>query len=161
MKEEVLIETDKEYCLTGSSRPVSNLIGYARWIYIIFGVIFLGIGAIGTVLPLIPTTPFVVLAAICFSKSSPKIHAWFLSTKFYKRNIDCFVRNRAMTIKSKVTLLISITLFMATSFYAMIVFNAPLVAQVILIIVWVCHILYFGFKIKTTGGEDIAKKVSH
>jgi hypothetical protein len=53
--------------------------GSARLILLAFGWIFLSLGIIGAFLPIMPTTPFALLAAYCFSKSSPKLHQWILS----------------------------------------------------------------------------------
>ena len=134
-------------CMAGRSSPVSSPVKY---VYIIFGVFFFSLGAIRTVLPLIPTTPLIILAAICFGKSSRKLHMWCVSTKFYKSNVDSFVKKRAMTIKAKVFLLTTITAVMGLSFYTMIAFSAPIVAKIVLIVLWLCHMAYFGFVVKIT-----------
>ena len=148
---------DKADCSTGELNPVSSSgisradVGkYAKFIYIIFGVIFFGLGVIGTVLPLLPTTPLIVLAAVCFGKSSHKLHTWCVSTKFYKNNVDSFVKKRSMTIKSKAILLLTITIVMGLSFVTMTVFSAPMVARIILIVIWLSHMVYFGIITKTT-----------
>ena len=117
--------------------------------YIVFGLLFFVLGVIGTVLPLIPTTPLIVLAAVCFAKSSKKLHFWFVSTRIYRKTIDGFVRSRTMTLKAKIILLTTITAVMSLSFAVMIAVNAPLVIRIILAVVWLLHVLYFGFKVKT------------
>ena len=148
MEREVFLPNDSKGCTTGLENPVSSPVKY---VYIMFGVLFTGIGAIGTVVPLIPTTPFIVFAAICFGRSSPKLHTWFVSTGFYKKNINRFIQNRSMTIKAKVLLLSSITVFMGLSFVTMVFLNAPLFVKIILFVIWLCHIVYFGFKVKTVA----------
>jgi len=145
MDREVSLQNNNGYT-TESKSPVSYP---AKFIYIVFGVFFVGIGVIGTIVPLIPTTPFMVFAAICFGKSSPKLHTWFVSTGFYKKSINRFIQSRSMTIKAKLILLGSITLFMGLSFLTMVFLSAPLFAMVILIVIWLCHVVYFGFKVKT------------
>ena len=120
-----------------------------RYLYIVFGVLFFGLGAAGTVLPLIPTTPFILFSAVCFSKSSERLHAWCISTKFYQNTVDGFVKNRTMPIKAKVTLLVTVTVVMGLSFVVLTIFNTPVTARVILAIVWVCHVVYFGVIVKT------------
>jgi len=120
-----------------------------KYVYIALGFLFLGLGAAGVVLPLIPTTPLVLLAAVCFGKSSNKLHSWFISTRFYKNNVAGFVEKRAMTIKTKVKLLVTITVFMGFSFFIMRIVSALFVPQVVLAVVWILHVLYFGFKVKT------------
>jgi len=120
-----------------------------KLLFIVLGFVFLGLGVVGTVLPMVPTTPFVLLAAICFGKSSQKLHTWFLSTRFYRRNLESFVEKRGMTVKTKLTILCVITFFMGISFITMFMLSAPVFARIILAIVWLCHVLYFGFKVET------------
>jgi len=129
-----------------SPRIVSNL---SKCIYIAVGMLSLGLGIAGTALPFIPTTPFVLLTAICFGKSSDKLHNWFLSTRFYRRNLDSFAKGRGMTIRAKIKLLIAVSVFMGISFVVMHIMSAPLAARIVLAVVWLCHVLYFGFKVKT------------
>ena len=49
-------------------------------LYIIFGCISVGLGAAGTVVPVLPTFPFLMLAAFCFARSSEKLNSWLKST---------------------------------------------------------------------------------
>jgi len=120
-----------------------------KLIYTVFGIIFFGLGIIGTVIPLIPTTPLILLSAVCFAKSSQKLHTWCISTNFYRNNAESFITKRSMTIKSKLTLLSVITLIMGLSFITMITFQTPLPIRIILAAIWLCHMIYFGFIIKT------------
>ena len=149
-----ITENNNTGCLTGQASPVKNP-AYSsetnplKVVYILLGVFFLAIGAIGTILPMIPTTPLVLLAAVCFGKSSQKLHKWFLSTGLYKRTIEGFIRNRTMTIKAKIILLISITAVMSLSFATMVIFHVPLLVRILLLIIWLFHMLYFGVKVKT------------
>jgi len=117
--------------------------------YIVFGIISFGLGTVGTVIPLIPTTPFILLSAVCFGKSSQRLHAWCVSTKFYHNNVEPFVTNRAMTLKSKVFLLSVITIVMGLSFLIMTIFHVPVPVRIILGVIWLCHVIYFGFRVKT------------
>ena len=100
-------------------------------------------------MPFIPSTPFFLLTAICFGKSSDRLHDWFISTRFYRRNLESFVQKRAMTIKTKCALLVAVTVFMGFSFAVMLIMSAPLAPRAILAVVWLCHVLYFGFMVKT------------
>ena len=54
-----------------------------RLVWTGFGCVFLALGAIGVVLPLIPTTPFLLLAVFCFARSSPRLHDWILEHRTF------------------------------------------------------------------------------
>jgi len=125
-----------------------------RILYLVLGFVFLGIGAIGAVLPLLPCTVFLLAAAFFFAKSSKRLHYWFTSTDLYKKNLESYVENRAMTIKTKLTIICSITFTMAIGFIMM---DKVPVGRIFLAIVWICHLLYFIFGIKTVQnkGETI------
>ena len=77
-----------------------------RIIWMLGGFLAMGIGAVGVALPVLPTTPFLLLASFCLAKGSDRFHRWFTGTKLYKRHLESFVKNRAMTLKTKFSLLI-------------------------------------------------------
>ena len=72
-------------------------------VYIILGFVFLAIGGIGALLPILPTTPFLLLASFFFTRGSKRFNNWFISTKIYKNNIESFIQSRSMTLKVKVS----------------------------------------------------------
>lgn len=74
-------------------------------VYIVLGFIAMIIGSIGIVLPVLPTTPFLLVAAVCFAKGSKKLDAWFKKTKLYKNHLEDFVNNREMKMNTKVYIL--------------------------------------------------------
>lgn len=122
-----------------------------KLLYLILGLIFLVIGTIGAVLPMLPSVIFLLIAAFFFAKSSQKIHNWFLSTNLYKKNLESYAKKRAMTVKTKIGLVISITITMSIGFIMM--YRVP-IGRLILFVVWICHILYFIFGIKTIKNEE-------
>lgn len=65
------------------------------------GVLFLVVGAVGAVLPLLPTTPFVLLAAGCFAKSSPRMHAWLLRSELFGPVLRNWEQNRCMPRRAR------------------------------------------------------------
>lgn len=120
-------------------------------IYITIGCVGLGLGALGAVLPLLPAFPFLMLAAVCFGKSSERLHKWFVGTKLYKNNLESYVKGRGMTWKTKIRIIIIVTITMSVGFIMM---NAVPVGRIILCGVWVFHVLYFVFRVKTVKSEQ-------
>lgn len=117
-----------------------------KGLYLTLGCVGLGLGALGAVLPLLPAFPFLLLAAWSFAKSSPKLHAWFLRTKLYKNNLESFVKGQGMTRKTKVRIMILVTILMTIGFVMM---NQVPIGQIVLAGVWLFHIFYFSFGVKT------------
>ena len=117
-----------------------------KLLYVILGCIGLALGAVGAVLPLLPAFPFLLLAAFCFAKSSEKLHRWFTGTKLYKNNLESYVKGQGMTWKTKIRIMITVTVLMSIGFIMM---HAVPVGRIVLAWVWVFNILYFVFRVKT------------
>ena len=117
-----------------------------RGLLIVVGCIGVVLGAIGAILPLIPAFPFLLLATICFTKSSKRLHNWFVSSKLYKSNLESFVNGKGMTWKTKIRIMILVTILMTVGFIMM---NQVVVVRIVLMFVWLFHIIYFTFGIKT------------
>lgn len=92
-----------------------------------------------------------MLAAFCFAKSSEKLHNWFISTRLYKKNLEGFVQGKGMTVKTKVRIMLTVTILMSIGFIMM---HAVPVGRIVLGIVWLFHVLYFIFGIKTLKLEE-------
>ncbi|MCI6120227.1 MAG: YbaN family protein [Lachnospiraceae bacterium] len=88
-------------------------------IWMAAGVVFLVIGAVGVALPVLPTTPFLLLASFCLAKGSRRLHEWFVGTQLYQNHLDSFVRNRAMTLKTKLGILFPASVMLLLAFAAM------------------------------------------
>lgn len=124
-----------------------------RVLFIALGFIFLGVGAVGIVVPILPTTPFLLLASFFFAKGSKRFHDWFLSTKLYKRYLESFVKSRAMTLKGKLTILIPVSCMLIITF----ILVNNIYARVVLIVLFISKYVYFFTQIKTVSEEELAK----
>jgi hypothetical protein len=98
------------------------------------------------VLPILPTVPFFLVTVFCFTQSSKRLHDWFIGTKMYKKHLESFVEKRGMTLRTKLTILTSVTILMTIGFIMM---SRVPVGRVVLAIVWICHVIYFVFGVKT------------
>ncbi|WP_153795626.1 DUF454 family protein, partial [Paenibacillus polymyxa] len=72
-------------------------------IYITLGFLFLALGVIGVVVPLLPTTPFLLLATFFFMRGSERIHQWFSNTSLYHKYLESFVQTRSLKLSTKIT----------------------------------------------------------
>lgn len=114
------------------------------------GIVLTGLGAVGAVVPLLPAFPFLMGAMFCFARSSERFHTWFLNSRLYKNNLESYVKQRAMTVKTKLTLMTSLTIAMSIGFFLM---GQVPVGRIILAFVWLFHIFFFLFGIKTIKAE--------
>ena len=124
-------------------------------LYIILGCVGVGLGAVGAIIPMLPAFPFLMLAAFCFARSSDKLHNWFVSTKLYQENLADFVAGKGMTKKTKVRIMVTVTLLMSVGFIMM-GLKGIVTGCVVLGCVWLFHIIYFIFGIKTIPTAEVA-----
>lgn len=119
--------------------------------FIVLGCVSLALGTIGIVLPILPTVPFYLLTAFCFANSSERLHDWFIHTTVYKKYIGSYFRRRGMTKKAKCLLIGTVTAIMVPGFILM---DKVPVGRAIMLVVWVGHIFYFGFKVQTITQQE-------
>lgn len=115
-------------------------------LWMALGFIGLGLGAVGAAVPLLPAFPFLLLAALSFARSSRRLHGWFIGTRIYKDNLESYLKGRGMTRGAKLRMSLTLSLTMGVGLYMM---RRVPVGQIILGIVWVCHVLYFVYGIRT------------
>lgn len=114
-------------------------------IFVIVGFISLLLGIIGTVLPILPTVPFLLLTSYCFARGSNKFEVWFKSSKIYKKYLEDFILNKSMTLKQKIYISTFADIMIA---FPLIILN-NLYIKLFLIIIIIFKYYYFIFKIKT------------
>lgn len=69
--------------------------------YIVAGSLFLVLGAIGIIVPVLPTTPFLLLSAACYYKGSEKLHRWMLNNKWFGSYIKNYKEGKGMLLRTK------------------------------------------------------------
>ena len=126
-------------------------------LYIALGCLSLGIGSLGAVLPLLPAFPFLLLAAFCFGRSSEKLHTWFIGTKLYKDNLESYIQGKGMTKKTKVRIMVTVTLLMSIGFVMM---HQVTLGRIVLACVWIFHIVYFIFGVRTLKPDQTPDTMS-
>ena len=109
------------------------------------GFLAMGLGMIGVVLPVLPTTPFLLLASFCLAKGSERFHKWFTGTKLYQKHLDSFVKNRAMTLKTKLCILFPASGMLILALIAM----SNFYGRMLIVFLIVFKYLYFFTKIET------------
>lgn len=114
-------------------------------LYIILGFTFFALGAVGALIPVLPTTPFLLLASFFFAKGSEKFNRWFMSTKLYKNHLESFYEHRSMTRKTKVSLLTFATSMMLLSLLVM----PNLYGKIFMLGMILFLHYYFHFRIRT------------
>lgn len=124
-----------------------------KFLYVTIGIISFGLGAIGVVLPVLPTTPFLLLSSFCFVRGSERFDKWFKGTKLYKKHLESFVNNRQMTLKQKVTILLFADFMLM---FPLIILDSLMVKGLI-VMVMLTKYWYFVFRIKTVKKEDLIK----
>ncbi|MBQ9046298.1 MAG: YbaN family protein [Solobacterium sp.] len=112
------------------------------------GTICLVLGTIGVFLPVLPTVPFYLATAFLYAGSSEKLHDWFVSTKLYKDNLESYVDKKGMTMPVKLRIICCVTVMMGYAFFMM-ARKQIWIPCMILAAVWLAHVVWFGFFVKT------------
>jgi uncharacterized protein len=102
-----------------------------RWLLWAAGSLALGLGLLGVVLPGLPTTPFVLLAAACYAKASPRLHAWLLNHRLLGPMLRDWEQHRSLTRRTKTVAVVSMTLMVSLSIWS---FRGRLIAQLVLVL---------------------------
>ncbi|MBQ2705554.1 MAG: YbaN family protein [Agathobacter sp.] len=103
-----------------------------------------GLGVVGIVIPILPTTPLFIAAACLFAKGSKKFHAWFLNTTLYKKYIESAITNGTMEKKAKRHMMITLGIV-----FGMGIVFSPVIAKIIIGVVAAIHFYVLIFRIKS------------
>lgn len=123
-----------------------------KYIYILLGFISLALGIVGIFLPLLPTTPFLLLTLFFFAKGSKRLEIWFLSTSIYQKHLKSFNERRAMSKKTKMVILAFASSMLLIGFY----FTPSIVGRSIIAALIVVKYWFFLFWIKTEEESEVA-----
>jgi len=130
----------------------SNL---SRWVMIIIGSFFTGLGILGIFLPLLPTTPFLLLAAACYIRSSERFYNWLMNNKWLGRYIKNYLEGKGVSLNSKI---LSISLLLITIGYSVFFVVKIFLIRVILILIAIgvtIHLLSIRTLKQRKGDENM------
>lgn len=118
--------------------------------WIVLGFICLGLGIIGIIMPILPTTPFFLVTVVCFARGSERLKQWFMSTSFHKKYIQSFYEKKGMTLKNKLIILSFASIMLVAAFY----FSAKPYARILIACVFLAKYYVFIFKIRTLPDDE-------
>ena len=122
----------------------SNVV--VRYVFLALGAITFALGTAGIVLPLLPTVPLYMLALFCLARGSERLHKMFLESNLYQKTVGAYERDKALTLRTKLSILASVTTIMAIGAYFS--QNMP-VALIVMGLVWIGHVIALAFIVKT------------
>ena len=100
-------------------RPKTNQSNSAalRWTFVILGWLFFVLGIIGVLLPVMPTAPFILLAAGCWARSSRRFHFWLINHKYFGKFVRDWESSHAVPLYAKCLAVIMMAISTAMLFY--------------------------------------------
>jgi uncharacterized protein len=90
---------------------------FARPLWVVLGTIFLILGAVGVVLPVLPTTPFLLLTAACYARGSERFHHWVLHNRVFGQYLSDYYEGRGVPLRTKAVSLVLLWATIAFSMY--------------------------------------------
>lgn len=112
-----------------------------RTLFVIIGTLFLIIGFIGVVIPVLPTTPFLLLAAACYIRGSKRIHNWMINNSILGDFVKNYMERKGITVKQKIITLMFLWLTIIISIYYFIDSIPITIALFVIAIAVSAHIL--------------------
>ena len=108
---------------------------FIRGLLLIAGSFFVGLGILGIFLPLLPTTPFLLLAAVLYAKSSKRFYNWLLSNKLFGKYIKNYREGNGISLKIKI---MAIALLWFTILFSAFFIIDNIFVRIILILISIC-----------------------
>ena len=122
----------------------SNVV--VRYIFLTIGAISFVLGTAGIVIPLLPTVPFYMLTLFCLARGSERFHNMFLESSLYQKTVGAYERDKALTLRTKLSILLSVSTIMAMGAY----FSQDMpIALIVMAFVWISHVIALVFIVKT------------
>lgn len=122
----------------------SNVV--VRYIFLTIGAISFVLGTAGIVIPLLPTVPFYMLTLFCLARGSERFHSMFLESSLYQKTVGAYERDKALTLRTKLSILLSVSTIMAIGAY----FSQDMpIALIVMAFVWIGHVIALVFIVKT------------
>jgi uncharacterized membrane protein YbaN (DUF454 family) len=125
----------------GASSAVRNLL--KRRLLVALGFVCVGIGVVGVVVPLLPTTPFLLLAAYCFLRGSPRWHAWLLGNRVFGRYISGYLTYGTVPRRAKAGAIVVLWISLGVSGVVVHIWYVAVVLAVIGVLVTI-HVVRLG-----------------
>ncbi|MGL5296046.1 MAG: YbaN family protein [Culicoidibacterales bacterium] len=119
-------------------------------VYVCFGLVALGLAFLGAILPIIPTTPFLLLASVCFVKGSRRFDTWFKKTKIYQLYLADYVATRSMTSRQKWTILTLASIMLLFPLF----FIGNSLMKCVILALYIGKYYYFLVKIPTINDKS-------
>ena len=123
---------EKDYLESGSDHKGLESSRFKRGLFIVAGTIFLGLGGIGIFLPILPTTPFLLLSTACYYKGSERLHRWILNNRWFGSYIRNYKEGKGIPLKTKV---FTLSLLWIVITYSALFMLEILIVQIILFII--------------------------
>ena len=117
-----------------------------RYIFLTVGAVSFALGTAGIVLPILPTVPFYMLTLFCLARGSERFHRMFLESSLYQKTVGAYERDKALTLRTKLSILLSVSTIMAVGAY----FSQDMpIALIVMAFVWIGHVIALVFIVKT------------
>ena len=117
-----------------------------RYIFLTVGAVSFALGTAGIVLPMLPTVPFYMITLFCLARGSERFHRMFLESSLYQKTVGAYERDKALTLQTKLSILISVSAIMTIGAY----FSQDMpIALIVMAFVWIGHVIALVFIVKT------------